>query len=235
MTVVLAREETERGEVVLRRRDGDDGQPIYEIISNGCFLMASTNAHSARQLACLGLQALSERPERSAAESRGSGLRVLVGGLGMGYTLQAALEHPQVTRVEVVEVEPLIVQWARAFFGPLNGDALDDGRVQVAVGDLAHYLEEAQDPYDAILLDIDNGPGWLVFEENEAVYARPALARMRDLLAPDGVLAVWAAERAPDFLTELARTFAWADEKVVLEECEGRRTDYFIYRAGTRP
>ena len=227
----LARQETERGEVVLRRRAGEDGQPVYEIISNGCFLMASTNAHSARQLAHLGLQPLRERSVRNAARSQG-GWRVLIGGLGMGYTLQAALEHSPLARVEVVEVEPLIVEWARAFFGPLNGGALEDGRVRVIVGDLACYLETAGGPYDAILLDIDNGPGWLVFEENEVVYTRPALAHMRDLLTPGGVLAVWAAEACPAFLTALAETFDWADERVVVEEVAGRRVDYFIYRGG---
>ncbi len=222
---MLAREETERGEIALRRREGADGQPIYEIIFNGCFLMASTNAFSARQLAYLALELLRGR----------EGLHVLVGGLGMGYTLQAVLKHPEVARVEVVEVEPLIVEWARAYFGSLNGDALADGRAQVVVADLARYLERATGPYDGILLDVDNGPTWLVLEENAAVYSRAALERMRALLAPGGVLAVWAAERAPDFLAQLEQTFEWADEVVVREEAEGRETEYFIYRAGTAP
>lgn len=221
--VVLAREETERGEIALRRRAGVDGQSIYEIIFNGVFLMASTNAPSARQLACLALKPLAGR----------EGLRILIGGLGMGYTLQAALEHSAVARVEVVEVEPLIVEWASAFFGPLNGDALADKRVQVVVGDLARYLETATGPYDAILLDIDNGPTWLVLEGNAALYGRVALERMQALLTADGVLAVWAAERAPGFLAELERTFTWADEVIVGErDDEGRETGYFIYCAG---
>jgi spermidine synthase len=223
-TVVLAREETARGEVALRRREDANGQPIYEIISNGVFLMASTNAPSARQLAHLALEPLAGRED----------LHVLIGGLGMGFTLQAALEYPAVARVQVVEVEPLIVAWARAHFGPLNGDALSDERVHVAVEDLAHYVATVTNPYDAILLDVDNGPTWLVFEDNAAVYERPALEQMRTLLAPGGVLAVWAAEPAPGFLAELGRVFYRADEVAVEEQAEGRTTEYFVYRARRR-
>lgn len=220
-TMVLAREETGRGEVALRRRLDDAGCPIYEIIFNGVFLMASTNAHSARQLACLGLEPLRRR----------AGLRVLIGGLGMGYTLQAALAHPGVAQVEVVEVEPLIVQWNRQHFGPLNGEALADERVEVVVADLTAHLQATGGRYDAILLDIDNGPTWLVLEENVAVYERPALGRMRELLAPGGVLAVWAAEPAPCFAAGLVQEFGGVDELPVAEEVEGRRTEYVIYRA----
>jgi spermidine synthase len=220
---ILAREETERGELVLRRRDQPDGTPIYEIIFNGVFLMASTNAPSARQLAIQGLSPLDDR----------TGMRVLVGGLGMGYTLQAVLENAAVEQVRVVEVEPLIVEWGRDHFGPLSGNTLEDERVEVVVADLARYLETAGGQYDAILLDVDNGPAWLVFEENAAVYCGPALERMRGLLTPGGVLAVWAAESTPSFLEELERTFAWADEVVVEETDErGRPVEYYIYRGG---
>ena len=221
--VVLAREETERGEVALRRRVGADGDSVYEIIFNGLFLMSSTNAPSARQLAYLGLEPLRERRE----------LRVLVGGLGMGYTLQAVLEQPTVAQVEVVEVEPLIVDWARTYFGPLNDNALEDRRVRVVVDDLVNYLGAATGPYDAILLDIDNGPTWLTLEENSAVYGRAMLERIRALLTPAGVLAIWAAEQAPGFLDTLRQVLGWADEVVVVEESEGRETRYIIYRAST--
>jgi spermidine synthase len=220
---VLAREETERGELVLRRRDMPDSDAIYEIIFNGVFLMASTNAPSARQLAFQGLNPLAGK----------RGMSVLVGGLGMGCTLQAVLEHASVEQVRVVELEPLIVEWARTHFGPLNSQALDDQRTEVVVADLARYLETAEGRYDAILLDVDNGPAWLVFEQNAAVYCGPALERMRDMLNPGGVLAVWAAECTPSFLEDLERTFAWADEVVVQEMDErGRPVDYYIYRGG---
>lgn len=221
---ILERAETERGEVVLRRRDRADASPIYEIIFNGVFLMASTNAPSARALALRALEKLEGR----------TGLRLLIGGLGMGLTLQAAMEYPEVVHVDVVEIEGLIVEWAEDYFGPLNGDALNDERVHVIVGDLAHHLSKAAGSYDAILLDVDNGPSWLVFEENAAIYDSEALERMRTLLAPGGVLAVWAAERTPGFAAELASILDWVDMVAVHEEDErGRSVECYIYRAGT--
>ncbi|MGD1995420.1 MAG: spermine/spermidine synthase [Anaerolineae bacterium] len=219
---VLVREDTERGEVVLRRREVAGRPPVYEIIFNGVFLMASTNAPSARRLAHLSLEPLRGR----------RALRVLIGGLGIGYTLRSVLDSPEVAHVDVVEVEPLIVEWARTYFAPLNDDALADRRVQIVVGDLAPYLRRATGPYDAIVLDVDNGPTWLVLEENAALYRPPALERMRELLASGGVLAVWASERASDFLAELERVFGWADQTVVHERDErGREVEYFVYRA----
>lgn len=220
--MVLERAETGRGEVVLRRRAHADAF-VYEIIFNGVFLMASSNAPSARELASLALDKLAGR----------TGLRLLIGGLGMGFTLQAALEHPQVVRVDVVEVEARIVEWAERYFGSLNGHALGDRRVHVIVEDLAPYLRKTASHYDAILLDVDNGPAWLVFAENAAVYDSEALERMRALLTPGGVLTVWAAERAPAFAAELASILDWMDEVVVHEEDErGRSVEYYIYRAG---
>ncbi|MGD1992898.1 MAG: spermidine synthase [Anaerolineae bacterium] len=220
--VTLERAETERGELVLRYRRGAGGETIYEIISNGCFLMASTNAISAEQLAYLTLQALEGRPA----------LRVLIGGLGIGYTLNAALAHPNVAHVTVVELEPLVVDWARTHFATLNGDALRDARVVVRVGDLMHHLATATERYDAILLDVDNGPGWLVFEENAALYTLSSLQRIRQLLTAGGVLGVWSAESVAEFLERLRTVFVWADETEVQETDErGSAQAYFIYRA----
>jgi spermidine synthase len=222
-TVTLEQVETERGELVLRRRRSASDETIYEIISNGCFLMASTNAFSAGQLAHLALQSLAGR----------LALRVLIGGLGIGYTLRAALDHPNVARVTVVELEPLVVEWAGTHFAALNQDALRDERVTVEVGDLAAHLAATKEEYDAILLDVDNGPGWLVFEKNAALYAAPALKRIRQLLTPGGVLGVWAAEPALGFMGKLEAIFDWAD-MIEVEEIDeqGEARAYFIYRAG---
>jgi spermidine synthase len=142
------------------------------------------------------------------------------------------LDHPQVTRVQVVEIEPAIVRWVRTVLAPLNGDPLADRRVSLTTGDLACYLQSATGPYDAVLLDVDNGPGWLVYEQNAALYERPMLAQVRSLLRPEGVLAVWSAQPAPQFVEQLRALFARTDEVTVTEQDEqGRETAYFIYRA----
>ncbi|HXF81181.1 MAG TPA: hypothetical protein VNN19_00285 [bacterium] len=175
---VLARQRTPAGEWQLQRRAGH-----YEIICNGVFLMASYNGEAERRLARDALARIGGQ----------RGRRVLVGGLGIGYTLQAVLDDRRVVRCDVVEIEPLIVRWHRRYFAPLCGRPLDDPRVRLIVGDLAE-LPLGRQAYDAILLDTDNGPGWLARAENARLYEAEGLARLRRALAPDGRLAVWTPE-----------------------------------------
>ncbi|RME45348.1 MAG: spermine/spermidine synthase, partial [Chloroflexi bacterium] len=143
--VVIARETTPNGELQLQRR----GRDVYEIIYNGVFLMASYNEPSARALATLALSRL---------PATRTGLRVLVGGLGMGYTLAASLSDPRVERVDVVEIEPLIVHWNREYLGGLAGFPLDDHRTHLHEADLVTFVQSTRVTYDALLLDVDNGP-----------------------------------------------------------------------------
>jgi spermidine synthase len=171
---VLARCLTATGDWQLQRREGH-----YEIICNGVFLMASYNGESERRLAHEALMAV-----------RGSALRVLAGGLGIGYTVQAVLEDPRVARCDVVEVEPLVVAWHREHFAPLCGRPLLDPRAHLILGDL-HDVPLPPGTYDAILLDTDNGPGWLARPENARLYRLEGLRRLRTALTPGGRLAVW--------------------------------------------
>lgn len=173
---VLARVRTPIGEWQLQRRDAH-----YEIICNGVFLMASYNRASDRSLATVAL-----------ARVRGEGLRVLVGGLGIGFTAQAALEDTRVAALEVVEIEPTVAAWHRAHFATLCGQPLDDPRTALLQTDLAH-LRLAAGAYDAILLDTDNGPDWLVRDTNARLYTREAAERFLAALRPGGVLAYWSA------------------------------------------
>lgn len=173
---VLARVRTSTGEWQLQRRDAH-----YEIICNGVFLMASYNRVSDRSLATAAL-----------ARVRGERLRVLVGGLGIGYTAQAALEDTRVAALEVVEIEPTVVAWHRTHFATLCGQPLDDPRTALVQADLA-LLRLPAGAYDAIVLDTDNGPDWLMRDTNARLYTREAAQRFLAALRPGGVLAYWSA------------------------------------------
>lgn len=174
---VLARCRTATGDWQLQKRNGH-----YEIICNGVFLMAGYNGDSERRLAHAAL-----------AAARGRALRVLVGGLGIGYTLQAVLEDPRVVRCDVVEIEPLIAAWHRDYFAPLCGRPLEDPRTRLIVADL-YDLSLERGAYDAILLDTDNGPRWLARPENARLYEPASMARLRAALTPRGRLVVWTPE-----------------------------------------
>jgi spermidine synthase len=154
-------------------------------------LMGTRMQFSEEQLARLTL----ERLDKPAP-------RVLIGGYGMGFTYRAALSALPDGGGEVVVAEVVedILQWAKGPLAELTGDSLSDARGQVVIADVAALVDDAVDgttpPYDAILLDVDNGPDGIVREGNERLYTRTGIARLRDALTVGGVLAVWSA--APD-------------------------------------
>ncbi len=222
--VILSRETTPQGELQLQQLAETDGtdQPVYEIIFNGVFLMASYNELSAKAVGTLAVRPLA--PDRQ-------DIRVLVGGLGIGYTLQAILDFDGVQTVDVVEIQKHIIGWAKSYFSKLNGHALSDPRVHLLQTDLVDYLLKTEEIYDVIILDVDNGPTRLALESNQRLYERPTLSRIRDLLTDGGVLAVWASEKCQAFQTRLEEAFAQSEVITVQEmDRRGRPTDYFIYR-----
>ncbi len=154
-------------------------------------LMGTRMQYSEEQLAVLTLERLSAPAPR-----------VLIGGYGMGFTFRAALAGLPEAGGEVVvaEVVPEILDWAKGPLAHLTGDTLDDPRGEVVLADVAALVDDAVDGttarYDAILMDVDNGPDGIVRDGNERLYTRTGIARMRDALNPGGVLAVWSA--APD-------------------------------------
>jgi spermidine synthase len=180
---VLARVPGVCGELVLRRNG-----PHHEIIANGVFLMDTRNGESERLLV------------NAAADRMPAGGSMLVGGLGVGFSLRAALAHPSVGEVVVVEREPAVIEWNTAYLG--NADVLADQRVRVVNADLLTWLPAAGE-FAALCLDIDNGPEWTVDEGNAALYGPAGLDMLVAALAPGGVLAVWSAGRAPAFVAAL--------------------------------
>ena len=183
--VVVERAATPGGEMVLSRR-GDE----FSIRVGGVELMNSRNHGSEDELG--------RRAGELVREVRAP--RMLVGGLGLGYTLRAALEAlPRTAHVDVVEIVPAVVRWNRTVLGALAGHPLDDPRVAVIEGDVARVI--AGSPaghYQAILLDVDNGPDE-IFERNAALYRRAGLVAAHAALAPGGVLAVWSSFESQTF------------------------------------
>ncbi len=127
--------------------------------------------------------------------------RILIGGYGMGFTYRAALARMgDKGEAVVAEISDKIIEWAKGPMAELTGDALGDPRLDLKICDVAALIDDANDgtceKFDAILLDVDNGPDGMVRADNNRIYSRTGLAKARDALTPDGVLAVWSA--APD-------------------------------------
>ncbi len=218
-TVTVGRAATPRGEVVLRRRGTGPGA-VEELVVNGAFAMDSTETHSERELG------------RIAAGAP----RVLVGGLGLGHTVVAVLDEADrvglTVRVDVVELEGDLVAWAREGRTATLARVAADPRVHLHVGDVATVLAGRNNrptgPWDAILLDVDNGPDFLIHAANDALYAEPGLRAAYARLAPAGVLAIWCQAPSPPLLAALRRVDASAEETRHVVQREGRRFTYAI-------
>jgi spermidine synthase len=158
--------------------------------------------------------------------------RVLIGGLGLGFTLGAALDVlPCGASVVVVEFFETIVDWNRKFGFQSATDRLADPRVVVEVTDVVDYLRDVKQPFDAILLDVDNGPDAWCLASNDRLYDRPGLMRIQRALKPGGLLAVWSAERSSVFEKRLAEVgFAARSETVRSRERRGERHTIFLGR-----
>ncbi len=215
----MVRESTPHGELQLQRR----GDRVFEIIYNGVFLMASYNEPSARALAELALALL---------PATRANLRILVGGLGMGYTLASTLDDPRVDRVDVVEIERLVIDWNRQYLSVLAGAPLEEPRTHLYETDLVTFLSDTHEAYDALLLDVDNGPGWLAIDSNHRLYGWAGLECLKARLAAGGVLGIWSADTSPDFLKRLTTVFGHASaERVIDHTPEGREIEATIYLA----
>ena len=203
---------------------------VTELIVDGVFAMDTVDTGTEQALARLALDEW--RPSERRPGDGAAGARVLVGGLGLGYTTAALLADERVAAVHVGELHRTIVTWAHAGLLPLPASAVRDPRLTLSVGDVLDVLPRLPDGLlDAVLLDVDNGPGFLIHPANAAVYRAAFLEVVIRLLAPGGVLAVWSADRAPELADALRSAGAACREVTLPVERDGRRLEYAVYLA----
>ena len=217
---VLARAEGVLGELVVRRR-GTGRSAVHELIVNGTFLMDSVDVSTERLLADAALAALD-----------GDRQRVLVGGLGLGFTAAALLASPRVAAVTVVEIEPLLIRWLKDGVVPPPDGLWDDDRLTVSPGDVVEALaDRPADHLDAVLLDVDNGPDFLVHETNARVYDVGVISTAARAVREGGVVAVWSSHRSPELRRVLDETVGPCAEHLQRVQRGGRDLEYALYVA----
>ena len=169
----------------LYRRDSD-----FEI-RIGVQLLMGTRMHGSEDaLAELALERLGERRFK----------KVLVGGLGMGFTLSSILRNiSEDSEVCVAELVPSVIEWNRCYFGDRSNHPLEDRRVVVNCGDVSKLLRESSARWDIIVLDVDNGPSGMTHEDNQTLYQMKGLNTLYTALRPSGVVGVWSANDDPRF------------------------------------
>jgi len=187
---------TPAGDELLLRQRAD----CFEIRLNGWELMSNRSHHSEEIMAVLACEQLA-----------GEAAHVLVAGLGMGYTLRAVLETlSRSATVIVAELLPEVIAWNRGPLASLADRPLEDQRVTVVCGDICDLARTTGDRFDAIILDVDNGPDAVLLHSNQPLYEREGLRPLRRALKRNGTLAVWSADRSPRFERNLRSAgFRW--------------------------
>jgi spermidine synthase len=208
------------GTLKLMRRGEDE----FSITLGHNELMNSRLKGSEEALATLAIDRIGKRPKA----------RLLIGGLGMGFTLRAALAAlPADAEIVVAELIPAVVAWARGPLAAIFAGCLDDPRVSVREADVAALIRERRDRYDAILLDVDNGPDGLMVEANDRLYDHAGLSCAKAALRPDGVLAIWSAGPDRSFTQRLRQAGFTVEEKTVRARAGAGGTKHMIWLADT--
>ena len=220
----IGRQDGPRGEVVLRRRLGDS-RSTEELIINGVFAMDSSETSTEYLLGELALP-------------NGRAQRVLVGGLGLGYTV-AAIAAKEVATIDVVEIEQRLIDWAQQGVTATLAAAVSDPRIHLHTSDVRLVLEGLCDgphgPWDAIVLDVDNGPDFLIHDQNRALYTERGLRTAYAQLADGGTLVIWCQSAAPALRTLLGQIAPSVREHLIQVSRGERRFQYAIYTVSRPP
>lgn len=212
----MARTTSSRGELVLQRR----GDGALELRVNGVFVMDTAHTKSEQALA------------RAVLEAGPAPRRVLVGGLGLGFTVATLLADPRVEQVLVAEIEPVVVAWLRDGTVPHGPALLGDDRVDVRIGDVRDVLADCgRESLDAVLLDVDNGPDHLVHAGNASLYREPFLTSCLDRLRPGGLLGIWSSTRSAPLERALTSAAGGYTVRAHGVDLAGRAEEYALYLA----
>ena len=221
---ILAYEPSPLGPLCLRRREllSQPGTTVTEVTPNHEFLMSSLYTDSERKLASMALQM-----------HCGSNLRVLVGGLGLGYTAREVLLSDRVARVEVLELLPQVMDWLAKGLVPLSSELNNQQRLVITQGDIYRRLEgPAEELFDVILIDVDHSPDERLDDESISFYTTPGLMAARRHLAADGVLAVWSYAESSPFSDALHSVFRQVHVKPVTHDnhlIDEQLTDWLFF------
>ena len=224
---ILAYEPSPLGMICLRRREllSEPGTVVTEITLDHEFLMSSYNTASERALARYALEMHQARD-----------LKVLVGGLGLGYTAREVLSSDRVARAEVVEFLPQLIDWLDKGLMPLAHELRADARFAVVEGDVYVRLSEPpQRKYDLILVDVDHSPDERLGDENDSFYTEEGLGLAKKHLAPEGVLGVWSYAESSHFADSLRAVFSEVRlESVTFENraVGGEETNWLFFARG---
>ncbi len=208
---VIERATTENGEIQLQRRGSD-----YEIIFNGTFLMATYNGESEKLLVSQAIEAVK------------SPRTVLIAGLGVGFSLGEALGYSMLEKITVVEIEEKIIEWNRTHLAEFSNHGLLDPRVEVVQADFIAWMSDCRRKYDVICLDIDNGPDWLVMDNNGQLYDDQGIRSLLNILNESGAVSFWSAAKS-DRLEKRLRQ--WFDKVKIKAVDQSRGEPDYIYVA----
>lgn len=208
---VIERVTTENGEIQLQRRGSD-----YEIIFNGTFLMATYNGESEKLLVSQAIEAVK------------SPRTVLIAGLGVGFSLGEALGYSMLNKITVVEIEKKIIEWNRTHLAEFSNYGLLDPRVEVVQADFIDWMSDCRRKYDVICLDIDNGPDWLVMDNNNQLYDDQGIRSLLNILNESGAVSFWSAAKS-DTLEKRLRQ--WFDKVKIKAVDQSRGEPDYIYVA----
>ena len=196
-----------------------DSKKEYELIVNGVFIMASYNGLSSELLV-----------RNSVKKLNLSDSNILIGGLGMGYSVKEACKYrKELKEIHVVEIEPQIIKWNKELLSDLNGKYLTDERVSVINDDFYQYVYSTNVNYNIVCMDIDNGPMMLSSENNIKVYSLDFFRQVKKILMDEALFVIWSCNEDSTLLSNLRKVFpnCWVEE--VMENHQGTDIAYYLY------